>query len=377
MNAFPEDLFLVDTTLRDGLQAPGISLSREGKVQVARAIHAAGIAELEVGIPAAGAGEIDDIRAVAEAIGADRVIPWCRGTRDDLRAARRCGTAAVHLSFATSSLHQRIWGLSAAAVQEAAQALVAEARQAFDRVYVGAQDASRADPGFLHDFAGWVREAGATRLRLADTVGLLVPSRVGGLVGRLRAAHPGLLLEFHAHNDLGLATANTLAAFEAGAQAASVTVNGLGERAGNAALEEVAVALQVGCGVASPVALQALSALSALVASLTSRPVPAQRPVVGTAAFEHASGIHCAGQLRDRRAYEGFAPELVGRARPCFVFGEKTGGAAVQACLADGGVGVDRLEARRLAAQVRHLARTRGRPLTAAEVTQLPADTAA
>ncbi len=367
---------LVDTTLRDGLQAPGVSLLRHAKVVVARAIDAVGIPELEVGIPAAGAEEIDDIRAVADAVGAGRVIPWCRGTRVDLQAARRCGTRVVHLSFATSALHQQIWGLSASAVLAAAGALVAEARGAFERVYVGAQDASRADPDFLNDFCGVVLEAGASRLRFADTVGRLVPSRVVVAIGRLHAAYPGLQLEFHAHNDLGLATANTLAAFEAGAGAASVTVNGLGERAGNAALEEVAVALRVGCGLQVPWRLEEMARLSAQVAALTGRPIPTQRPVVGASAFQHASGIHCAGQIRDTRAYEAFAPEMVGRVRADFVYGEKTGGAAVQACLASRGVSVDAAAARDLAASVRLLARDRRCPLSVSEVTRLATGTA-
>ncbi|MFC4358603.1 (R)-citramalate synthase [Halobium salinum] len=358
-----DDVLLLDTTLRDGEQAPGVSLTPEEKADVARALDRAEVDVVEAGSACTGAGERETVRRVAE-LGLDATVTsFARGVKGDVDLALDCGVDGVHVVVPASDRHvETKVGTTRDDVVETTTELVEYARDHGLWVEVIGEDGSRADADFLDRVARATHDAGADRFCYADTVGHASPEEVAESVARLTEFGP---TSVHTHDDLGFAMANVHAGLTNGADMVHATVNGVGERAGNVALEEVAVALDHCYGVETA-KLDELYDLASLVAQVTGVPLPPNKAVVGENAFAHESGIHTDGTLKDDRMYEPYPPERVGRERR-LVLGKHAGRAGVRAALAEHDVDADEEELAAVVERVKALGE-RGKRVTDADL---------
>ena len=360
---------LLDTTLRDGEQAPGVSLSPEQKADIARALDGAGVSVIEAGSACTGPGERRAIDRVTD-LDLDAVVTsFARGVQHDIDLALDVDVDGVNLVVPASDRHvEDKVGTTRDGVVETTVDLVEYATDHGLWVEVIGEDGSRADLDYLESLMVAAMDAGADRFAFADTVGHANPDEAFAAVSRLSEHGP---VSAHTHDDLGLAVTNALASVAAGADLVHATVNGIGERAGNVALEEVAISLWHAYDVET-VEMDQLYRLSSLVADATGVPLPPNKAVSGENAFAHESGIHTDGTLKDERMYEPYPPEAVGRERR-LVVGKHAGGAGVKAALAEHDVAVDDDDLAAVVSRVKEIA-DRGKRVTDTDLLAIAED---
>lgn len=322
-------LHIIDTTLRDGEQAPGVVFNLEDKLKIATLLDQARVPEVEIGTPAMGLQERQEMRILASHKFKFKTLAWCRATFEDIDAAEETGCDGVSISFPVSDIQLKAMGKSKAWVLENVKTILSYAQDRFSFIGVGAQDASRAELSFLFDFIEHAQVVGARRVRIADTVGILNPFSTIELIKNVHKYCPEMPICFHGHNDLGMATANTIAAFSAGADYADVTINGLGERAGNAALEEVVMALSLSFKQPTGIKTELLSKMSNTVELLSNRKLPESKAVTGSLVLSHKSGVHTNSLIKDRKSYQIIDAKKIGLKEREFVFGKHSGKAAI------------------------------------------------
>jgi 2-isopropylmalate synthase len=350
--AATDRLIIFDTTLRDGEQSPGASMNLAEKLEMAHALKDLGVDVIEAGFPIASPGDFEAVQKISREVHGPTICGLARCTEADIdRAAEAVRDAAkprIHTFISTSDIHiQHQLRSTREAVLQKARECVARARGHVEDVEFSPMDATRSDAGYLYEVLAAAIAAGATTLNITDTVGYATPEEYGAMIAGILKNVPGadkVVISTHTHDDLGLAVANALAGVRAGARQVECTINGIGERAGNAALEEVVMALRTRhdlFGIRTGVHTKLLVPTSRKLANVTGLAVPRNKAVVGQNAFAHESGIHQDGMLKHRTTYEIMAPEDVGRARTELVLGKHSGRHALRDRVNDLGYHLD------------------------------------
>ncbi|BAF60701.1 MAG: homocitrate synthase [Pelotomaculum sp.] len=357
-----KDIIIVDTTLRDGEQTAGVVFANREKVRIAKLLDELGVHQIEAGIPAMGGDEKEAIKAICRAGLKASIMGWNRPVIKDIEASIDCGVDAVAISISTSDIHikHKLRTTREKVLEQMVEATRFAKKEGL-QVSVNAEDASRSDMEFLIEFAKAAKEAGADRLRYCDTVGIMEPFTIYEQIKYIRET-VDIDIEMHTHNDFGMATANALAGVRAGARYIGVTVIGLGERAGNAALEEVVMALKHLYKIDLNFKTEMFVELAEYVSRASGRELPAWKAIVGSNMFAHEAGIHADGVQKHPRTYEAFQPEEVGLQRQ-IVIGKHSGTAALKAKFAEFGRVLTDYQARELLPKVRATTVALKRPL--------------
>jgi len=357
----PKGIRIWDETLRDGEQTPGVAFTPDEKLEIARLLDDIGVPIMDVGIPVVSKEEARAVRGIANAGLDATILAAARAVRKDVEACVECGVDEIALFIAASDLHMTYkLRMTREQVLEAAVRETEYATAHGVGVSFVTEDTFRADMDFAVQLHNACTAAGATRAVVCDTVGVMTPSAIAWFFERIKPKLKPVELSFHGHNDFGLAVANSLAACEAGVQVPHATVNGLGERSGNASLEELVLALDSLYSYDTGIDASRLYELSRLVERLSGVPVGVSKPIVGYNAFSHESGIHADGVIKHAATYEPIQPEAVGRRRQ-FILGKHTGSAAVEEKLRSHGVEATKTQVSRLVELVKELAESRSK----------------
>ena len=347
-----KEVFIVDTTLRDGEQTAGVVFANDEKVAIASMLSELGVDQLEVGIPTMGGDEKEAIKKIVKSNLKSSIMAWNRAVIKDIEQSIDCGVDAVAISISVSDIHiQHKLKTSRDWVLENMVKSVEFAKKNGLYVSVNGEDASRADREFLVQFIEAAKQAGADRFRYCDTVGIMEPFTIHDNIKYLHSK-TNFDIEMHTHDDFGMATANAVAGIKAGASHVGVTVNGLGERAGNAALEEVLMALMFVYGYKGEISTTMFKEVSEYVSRASGRILPSWKAIVGSNMFAHESGIHADGAIKNPKNYEAYDPILIGHERQ-IVIGKHSGKAGIVNKFKEYGVELDDISAQGVLEMVR------------------------
>ena len=358
-----------DTTLRDGEQTPYVAFNTKEKLKIARLLYEAGADELEVGIPAMGKKEQDDLKEILALNLPIPIMSWNRATMGDLDASLKCGLKAVDLSIPVSDILIDIkFGGDKTRLLKQLEEVILQAKKENLFVCIGGEDSSRANNSFLKEIMTLGAELGANRFRYCDTVGILTPHKTYENIKDLSSSNL-LDIDMHTHNDFGMATANAIAGYEAGAYSSNTTVIGIGERAGNASFEQVLMSLRL-LGKEININSKALKSLIKTVSSASHRRVDTNLPIVGKNIFSHESGIHVNGMMKSKNAYEPFNPEELGLKRS-FPIGKHSGSSTLIYHLKSIGIEPNIQIVQKLLPKIREIVTNRKKVLSTNELKEL------
>ncbi|MGB2580954.1 MAG: 2-isopropylmalate synthase [Thermoplasmata archaeon] len=368
----PERVKILDTTLRDGEQTPNVALSTDDKLTIAQALDELGVDIIEAGFPINSEGEAEAVKKIAGVGLRAEICALCRASKQDIDAAIGCDVDSVHIFLATSKVHlEKKLKISKEEAVEKAVTAVQYAKEHGLIAEFSCEDATRTELEFLHEVHSNIESVGVDRIDIPDTVGVMTPPAMMQFVSEIKKKTK-VPLAVHCHDDFGLSVANSLAGVRGGAEEVHVTMNGLGERAGNAALEEVVMALEAFYGISTSVNTRKLAFVSRLVSQLTGVRVQPNKAIVGENAFSHEAGIHVHGILSESSTYEPMRPEIVGKERS-IVMGKHSGAHAVESKLKEYGLSLDKDQLKELVKKVKKYAES-GKRLDDAELLALAYD---
>jgi len=348
-----KEVKIVDTTLRDGEQTAGVVFAKEEKLYIARLLNALGVEQIEAGIPIMGGDEKEVIKKIVDCNLDSSIMGWNRAVINDIKASIDCGVDSVAISISTSDIHikHKLKSSREKVLKDMTKA-VEFAKKKRLYISVNAEDSSRTDKEFMLRFAEKAKESGADRLRFCDTVGILNPHDTYNIIKYIED-NVDIDIEMHTHNDLGMATGNAISGVMAGANYVGVTVNGLGERAGNARLEEVVMSLKTSLNIKNNYDIGKLKPICEYVSKASGRSISPWKTIVGDNIFSHESGIHVDGALKNPLTYEIFNPEELGLKRK-IIIGKHSGAAAIISKLKKYNINIDKYLAAKLLEKVRY-----------------------